>query len=678
MQIPSSGMSEPMFQALVEQTLAGIYIIQNGQFQYVNPQFAAMFGFSSPEEIINTVPIIQLIADRDVAMVTENVRRRTLGQVKDMRYRFMAKRKDGSHFHVEVHGKSSTYNDQPAVVGVLIDVTEQVAAEQRLSERDSKIRALYSGNVIGILCWSDSGFIHDANPVFRQMVGLTDADFAGAGLDWKSITPPEYYDICTEHVMHILTHGRGVPVQKEYLSRSGERIPVLVNGVLLGDDSGAGISFVLDLRNVRHIESERDMLAEMVERAPALMFVQDMEGKIVYVNEAAECKGKRYGGLMGKTEFDFMEHETAQRVAADRQRILKKGGLEQYEEVIRYPQSDEPAYFRTTKWPLKDANDHPIGLAGIVVDITGQKKVEAELTRYQNLINAVFENMPLLAVLKDVEGRIISFNGLFGEIYGLKAKDAIGKFVWEVLPQVTEAEVRLSHEYVLSTGRPYVAENTLEFDGKSVPYLLNLFPVRDASGEISALCALVQNLEEIKQAKLDRDARQKAEYESLHDGLTGLPNRKLVLDRVEQMLAHAKREKLKFVVCFIDLDRFKEVNDTLGHAAGDELLQVLTRRMSSCIRESDTLARVGGDEFVAVLRGGMESLEIRRVIERLGKTVAKPVTLKQGEVSVSCSIGCAGYPDDGVTIEALMTRSDALMYEQKRRERCIRIDKLEG
>ncbi len=675
MQIPSSGMTEPMFQALVEQTLAGIYIIQNGQFRYVNPQFAAMFGFAAPEDIINTVPITQLIADRDVAMVIENVRRRTLGEVKDMRYRFMAKRKDGSHFYVEVHGKSSTYNDQPAVVGVLIDVTDQVESEQRICDRDSKIKALFNGNVIGILCWNSSGLIHDANPVFRQMLELSDDDFAGTGLDWKSITPPEYHDICTEHVKHIVTHGRGIPVQKEYLSRSGECIPVLVNGVLLSDGSGGGISFVLDLRNVRHIESERDMLAEMVERAPALMFVQDMEGKFVYLNEAAECKGKRYVGLMGKTEFDFMEHETAKRVAADRQRILKKGGLEQYEEVIRYPQSDEPAYFRTTKWPLNDANDQPIGLAGIVVDITAQKKIEAELTRYQNLMNAVFENMPLLALLKDVEGRIISFNGLFGEIYGLSAKDAIGKFEWEVLPQVTEAEVRRWHEYVLTTGRPYVTESTIEVDGKPVPYLLNIFPVRDALGEISALCALVQNLEEVKQAKLDREARQKAEYESLHDGLTGLPNRKLVLDRIEQLLAHSKREKLKFVVCFIDLDRFKEVNDTLGHAAGDELLQALTRRMSACIRESDTLARVGGDEFVAVLRGGIESLEIRRVIERLNKTVSQPLTLKQAEVKVSCSIGCAGYPEDGSTIEALMAHSDTLMYKQKRKERMLSIEK---
>ncbi|MBX9847809.1 MAG: GGDEF domain-containing protein, partial [Rhodocyclaceae bacterium] len=116
----------------------------------------------------------------------------------------------------------------------------------------------------------------------------------------------------------------------------------------------------------------------------------------------------------------------------------------------------------------------------------------------------------------------------------------------------------------------------------------------------------------------------------------------------------------------------------LGHAAGDELLQVLARRMLACIRESDTLARVGGDEFIAVLRGDIASGEISRVIERLTAGVAHPVVLKHGEVTVSCSIGCAAYPEDGLTIEALMVRSDVLMYEQKRRERSIRIEKADG
>ena len=677
MNTPASAVPEHMFQALVEQTLAGVYILQNGRFKYVNPQFAAMFGYASPDEIVDCMPMTALIADQDVEMVSENVRLRAQGDVTDMRYRFMARRKDGSHFHVEVHGKSSTYNDQPAVIGVLIDVTEQVEAEREIRERDSKIQALFRGNVIGILCWNSAGFIYDANPAFREMLGLTDADFAGEGLPWKSITPIEYHDICAEHILHIINYGRGIPVQKEYLAQCGERIPVLVNGVRLSDDGSSGISFVLDLRSVRNIESERDMLASIVECAPAVMFVQDMDGRFVYLNKAAQAKGKSFGGLMGKTEFDYMEQESAERVAADRKRIMDRGQLEQFEEAIRYQGVAETFWFRTTKWPLLDGKGGAIGLAGVAVDVTAHKKAEAELTHSQNLVNAVFENMPLIAVLKDVQGRVISFNNRFTRVHGVTLEQAVGRPIWEVLPQLPEEEVRRIDAYVLETGMPYIHESEIVVDGRATPFLMNLFPVRDVHGEITALCALVQSLEDLKQAQMERNAREKAEFDSMHDSLTGLPNRRLLMERVAQLLTQAEQNNQQFVVCFIDVDRFKEVNDTLGHAAGDELLQVLARRMSCCIRESDMLARLGGDEFVAVLRGEPESPEIMKVMERLAYVVSERVILKRGEVVISCSIGHAGYPKDGASVETLLMHSDTLMYRSKALDRCVTFKDIE-
>jgi diguanylate cyclase (GGDEF)-like protein/PAS domain S-box-containing protein len=612
-----------------------------------------------------------LVADRDLEMVSENVRARALGSQQELRYRFMARRKDGSYFHVEVHGKSSTFNNRPAAIGVLIDVTEQVEAEQRLRERDNKIQALFSGNVIGILCWNSQGFIEDANPVFREMLGLTSSDFAGDGLSWKSITPIEYYDICTEHVFNILNYGHSTPIQKEYVSRTGERIPVLVNGVRLGSTQGSGISFVLDLRNVRHIESERDMLASMVERAPAVMFVQNLKGEFVYLNEAAHAKGMPFGGLMGKTEFDYMDTTTAQRVASDRQRIVQTGALEQFEEPVSYQGINETFWFRTTKWPLRDGKGSTVGVVGVAVDVTAHKIAEAELTRSQNLISAVFENMPLISVLKDVQGRIIYFNGRFTKVHGITLEQARGKQIWEVLPQLSEEEVRRSDTYVLSTGLPYIQEREMFIDGRSIPYLVNVFPVRDMRGDTVALCALVQSLTDVKKAQAERAAREKAEFEATHDSLTGLPNRRLLMMKAEQVLLQSRQDGGQFVVCFIDVDRFKEINDTLGHAAGDELLQVLARRMSSCIRESDILARLGGDEFVAVLRGDVESPEIMKVMERLAYVVSERVTLKQGDVVVSCSMGHAGYPKDGVSMEVLLMQSDTLMYKNKTLDRCV-------
>lgn len=662
----ASGMSEQMFRALVEQTLAGVYIIQRGQFRYVNPQFSRMFGYAGPEEIINRISMSAVISDQDMEMVHERVRQREAAQIEDMRYRFLAKRKDGSHFHVEVHGKSSTYNHEPAVIGVVIDVTEQVVAEQRIRDRDDKIRTLFSENVIGIISWDAEGVIRDANPVFREMLGLTKEDLAGAGLSWKSITPPEYHEVCNESLAQIMRRGRGTPIQKEYLSRAtGERIPVLVNGVRYGGGDCVGISFVLDLRNTRRIQDERDMLASMVEWAPAAMFVQDLKGRFVYLNKAAHAKGEPFGGLMGKTEFDYMEPETAARVAGDRERITQTGQLEQFEEEIRYRSVPEPLHFRTTKWPLCDARGKTVGLVGVVVDVSAQKTAQAELARSKNVVNAVFENMPGLAILRDVNGHVVSCNDAFVRVSGLDLQEIEGKPAHEVLPPQAWKNLSRYDAEVLSSRAPYLYECEIELGGKPAPYLITLFPIFDERGQASVLCSLLQSQEKIRQAQLEREARLVAEYEAEHDSLTGLPNRKLLFERTEQHRQQAQRDGEPFAVYFLDLDRFKSVNDTYGHEAGDELLRIVAERMLGSLRSSDTLARLGGDEFVVLLRGDPESDELVSVIRRLRAAVGEPIALKQGTVTIACSIGYAVYPKDGTSDPELLAHADRQMYEEK-------------
>ncbi|HEY1181161.1 MAG TPA: GGDEF domain-containing protein, partial [Rhodocyclaceae bacterium] len=144
-----------------------------------------------------------------------------------------------------------------------------------------------------------------------------------------------------------------------------------------------------------------------------------------------------------------------------------------------------------------------------------------------------------------------------------------------------------------------------------------------------------------------------------------------LLERLTRIRHEAQQEGRRFIVCFIDLDRFKEINDILGHAAGDELLQVLARRMSCCIRDSDVLARIGGDEFVAVLCDDPDALELQRVIERFESVVSERVVLKRADIRISCSIGHAVYPHDGTEIDELLAHSDAHMYRRKESSRSL-------
>jgi diguanylate cyclase (GGDEF)-like protein len=160
-----------------------------------------------------------------------------------------------------------------------------------------------------------------------------------------------------------------------------------------------------------------------------------------------------------------------------------------------------------------------------------------------------------------------------------------------------------------------------------------------------------------EQAKLHRQAN--------FDTLTGLPNRMMAVDRIKQEISRAKRTEQRFAVFFIDLDNFKNVNDSLGHAVGDELLVAIATRLHACIRESDIVARLGGDEFVVLAPDIASEVKVEEVAERLIKAVSEPQQLAGRKVVANCSIGIALYPDNGQSMEELMANADNAMYQAK-------------
>jgi diguanylate cyclase (GGDEF)-like protein len=188
------------------------------------------------------------------------------------------------------------------------------------------------------------------------------------------------------------------------------------------------------------------------------------------------------------------------------------------------------------------------------------------------------------------------------------------------------------------------------------------------------LAANVAELERtIEQLNKEMQERQRFELElrrqALHDALTGLPNRALLMDRLELAIKLARRNRHSLTLLFIDLDRFKIVNDSLGHDAGDQLLKTVTQRVSQCVRTSDTFARLGGDEFVLLLPNAVPDDVLARLIERIAAAVCEPVQLGGHEVAVTCSIGCSVYPQDGEDAVTLLKHADVAMYRAKEQGR---------
>ncbi|HYD62287.1 MAG TPA: EAL domain-containing protein [Noviherbaspirillum sp.] len=188
-------------------------------------------------------------------------------------------------------------------------------------------------------------------------------------------------------------------------------------------------------------------------------------------------------------------------------------------------------------------------------------------------------------------------------------------------------------------------------------------PVRDASGKAAQVVMVSRDITERKEMEAY------ILHQSFHDALTGLPNRLLLEDRMKQATAHLGRRHAPVAVLFIDLDRFKDVNDTLGHAAGDRLLQEVAERLGCCVREGDTVARLSGDEFVVLLAGLSDVRDAGLVAGKIVSTVAEPCQIGGKELRVSPSIGIAIFPDDGQNIDELLRNADTAMYHAKQEGR---------
>ncbi|MBJ6749907.1 diguanylate cyclase domain-containing protein [Geomonas anaerohicana] len=289
--------------------------------------------------------------------------------------------------------------------------------------------------------------------------------------------------------------------------------------------------------------------------------------------------------------------------------------------------------------------------------MTELKRKEAVLRK---LASAV-EHSPVSVMITDRNGVIEYVNPKFCQVTGYLPQEVIGQ-----TPRLLkggeqpESFYREMWETILS-GREWHGEfHNRNKDGTQVWELASISPVADDSGVISHFVGVKEDISELK--RLQRKLGQMAHF----DELTGLPNRALFMDRLEQMMFHAHRHHGRVALLFADLDGFKGVNDTLGHQAGDQLLQAVAHRLTSCVRGSDTVARLGGDEFILMLDDIKTREEPGIVARKLLTAFGEPFRISGTACTIGISIGISFYPDDGDKPQALISLADFAMYEAKR------------
>ena len=303
-------------------------------------------------------------------------------------------------------------------------------------------------------------------------------------------------------------------------------------------------------------------------------------------------------------------------------------------------------------------------IAGIMVSqrfVAQNEKLQETLRESEAQLRHLIESAPMpLLIVRAGDQQMIYANERALQQFALNVDSLQGRSLadFHVDPEIRSAlpEALSRHGSV----RDYEV-HLKDFNGREFWLLLSAQPIR--YGGIVGLLVALANIDDRK--RMQEDMRKKA----MHDQLTGLPNRASFLESLDRAVRKARRRQGLFSVLFVDLDHFKAVNDTLGHGAGDQLLQRVSERLSSAVRESDLVARMGGDEFVVLIEEHRGPEEVMIVAQKILTFLERPVLLDGREVSVSGSVGIASFPDDGDEVETLMKNADAAMYQAKERGR---------
>jgi diguanylate cyclase (GGDEF)-like protein/PAS domain S-box-containing protein len=402
----------------------------------------------------------------------------------------------------------------------------------------------------------------------------------------------------------------------------------------------------------------------LLEAAPDAMVVVNQNGEIVLLNVQAEKQfGYRCDELVGQKVKNIIPKGFAERLIADGTRSAAEALAQQIGTGIelsgrRKDGSDFPIEIMLS--PLDSAEG--ILVTAAIRNISVRKVAEKHLAQMEGRYRGLLEAAPDAMVVVNQGGEIVLLNVQAEKQFGYRRDELVGQEVKNIIPKgfaerliadsLRSAEDALAQQ--IGTG---IELNGRRKDGSEFPIEIMLSPLEDAEGIL------------VTAAIRDITTRKKAEaqmiHSSEHDFLTGLPNRMLLNDRINQAIRLALRYRRKVAVLFLDLDGFKHINDSLGHPTGDKLLQSVGKRLVECVRGSDTVSRQGGDEFVVLLSEGDHLEDAAMTARRMLQAVAEAHSIDQHDLYVTSSVGVSVYPDDGLDAETLIKNADTAMYHAK-------------
>ena len=535
------------------------------------------------------------------------------------------------------------------------DLTVFKRAEQKHRETVEAYEKLFTYSMDGALLTQPDGTVLAANPAACAILGMSEEEIRGRGRQGLTVPGDIRHDAAVEErsrtgrVRAVFTMIRG----------NGEQFEAEVTSVAYKDRDGKSLAHVLfrDITERRRVENEvRSREARyrgVVETSPDGFLVIDVQGRLLETNDAyARLSGYSREELLRMTLSDLEAKEepaeTSSHVA-----MVMRDGHDRYETLHKRKNGSVwPAEVVVTYWPLEGGR-----LFAFLKDLTKSRQAED----YLRVATLIYQSSAEAVMVTDEQNRIIDINPAFVRQTGYTLEEVRGKN-----PSLLKSG-RHDRRFYRKMWRDLQQKDHWQGeiwdrrkDGSLHAKFSSIRVIRHADGRVFRHIAQFFDITEQKH-KEELIWRQ-ANY----DPLTELPNRRLLQDRLERETRRTRISGQPLALLFIDLDRFKDINDVLGHAKGDRLLVQAAQRIKQCVRDTDMVARLGGDEFTVILSNFRERVQLERIAQNIIRALSEPFDLGEGDLNyLSASIGITLYPNDAQSIEELLKNADQAMYAAK-------------
>ena len=672
--------SKELYRALSEKSIAGIYVVQDGKFRFINGNAASYAGYTSEELLDQDASI--LVSPEDREQVRQNARAMLRGE-RSSPYEFRIITKRGETRWIVETVTSILHEGRPAILGNSMNFTERRQIEEELQANRSRLADIVTFLPDATLAIDKEKRIIIWNKAIEEMTGIPAVEMMGKG-DYAYSIP--FYGEARPQLMDLVFLDREeIEARYSYIIREGDSLTaeafcnalynnkgawIFAKASPLHDQSGNIIGAIESIRDITEQKQAEKALKENESRMRAItdsaqdaILMMDSEGRISYWNPAAER-------ILGYTSAEAIGQNLHALIAPSRYHEAHRAAFPVFQQEGQGAAVGKTLDLEAIR---KDGEEISVQLSlsaiqmrgtwhavGVLRDITERKRMAEALEKRESMLNEVGAIAKVGGWEFDAESQKQVWTK---EVYRIHEVDenyepTVSKGIEFYAPAsrpVIESAVQRAIEY----GEPFDVELEIITAKGNHRWVHASGNVQQENGITKIVYGTFQDITERRQAE------EKIRQMAYHDSLTGLPNRKLFSDRLGIALAQAQRNQKGVAVTMLDLDHFKDVNDTLGHDVGDLLLKAAAERLSAALRKGDTVARFGGDEFVLILPELKGIEDVIQVAQKIVESFRKPFLIDTHQIVVTTSIGIAVYPHDGTDGDSLLKNADIAMYQVK-------------